>query len=483
MKILIATSEAVPYVKTGGLADVTGALLKALRGLKQDASLILPLYSSTRNNFKLYNTGKSVSIQMGQLKKSAGIWASDRSLTPKSYFVDCTDLYDRPELYGTGQSEYPDNALRFGFFSRAVLETCKVMKLKPDVIHCNDWQTGMLPLYLRTFYRKSRYLMKTATLFTIHNLGYQGIFDSTDIKYTGIGWNFFTPDGIEFYGKMNYMKAGLIYSDLLTAVSNTYADEILTPENGFGLDGVLRNRKDDLSGVINGIDYDKWDPMKDELIPAKYGPESLNFKSKCRKILVDRTGIDDAGLPLFGIVSRLSSQKGLDLVLRSLDKLFGMKVNLIVLGKGEVYYESAFRAAAEKYKGRLFVKTGFDESLSHLIYSGCDFFLMPSKYEPCGLGQMISMKYGTIPVARRTGGLADTIQDYNHMLSEGTGFLFSDFTPEALQHSVKRAISVFNDRKRMKKLVFDAMSSDFSWKKSAGRYLELYKKVMEKVTR
>ena len=483
MKILIAASEAVPYVKTGGLADVTGALLEELRGLKQDVSLILPLYSSIKDNFKLYNTGKSVNITMGQLTKSAGIWTSDDSPAPKSYFVDCADLYDRPELYGTAQGEYPDNALRFSFFPRAVLETCIAMKLKPDVIHCNDWQTGLLPLYLRTFYSKNRYLMKTATLFTIHNLGYQGIFESADMKYTGMGWNYFTPEGIEFYGKLNYMKAGLIYSDLLTAVSNTYANEILDPENGFGLDGVLRNRKNDLFGVINGIDYDKWDPMKDDLIPAKYGPENLRFKAKCKKILVDRTGIDDAGLPLFGIVSRLSSQKGLDLIFRSLDELLGMKANIIVLGKGEEYYESLFRTAAGKFRGRLFVKTGFDEALSHLVYSGCDFFLMPSKYEPCGLGQLISMKYGTIPVARKTGGLADTIQDYNHRLSTGTGFLFSDFTPEALQDSVKRAINVFNDRKRMKKLIHDAMASDFSWRKSAVRYLELYKKAMGEVKR
>jgi len=246
---------------------------------------------------------------------------------------------------------------------------------------------------------------------------------------------------------------------------------------------VLRNRKNDLFGVINGIDYDKWDPMKDDLIPAKYGPENLRFKAKCKKILVDRTGIDDAGLPLFGIVSRLSSQKGLDLIFRSLDELLGMKANIIVLGKGEEYYESLFRTAAGKFRGRLFVKTGFDEALSHLVYSGCDFFLMPSKYEPCGLGQLISMKYGTIPVARKTGGLADTIQDYNHRLSTGTGFLFSDFTPEALQDSVKRAINVFNDRKRMKKLIHDAMASDFSWRKSAVRYLELYKKAMGEVKR
>lgn len=481
MKILIATPEAVPYVKTGGLADVTGALLKELRVLKHDVSLILPLYSSIRNNFKLYNTGKSVLITMGQLTKRAGIWTSDRSPSPKSYFVDCADLYDRPELYGTSQGDYSDNALRFSFFPRAVLETCIAMKLKPDVIHCNDWQTGMLPLYLRAFYRKNRYLMKTAVLFTIHNLGYQGIFEPADMKYSGVGWNYFTPEGLEFYGKLNYMKAGLIYSDLLTTVSDTYAKEILDPENGFGLDGVLRKRKNDLFGVINGIDYDEWDPMKDDLVPAKYGPENLKFKLKCKKLLVDRTGINDAKLPLFGIVSRLSSQKGLDLISKSLDELFGMKVNLIVLGKGDKSYESVFRAAAKKYKGRLFVKTDFDESLSHLIYSGCDFFLMPSRYEPCGLGQLIAMRYGTIPVARKTGGLADTIQDYNHILSTGTGFLFSDFTPEALQDSVKRAICVFNDRKRMRKLVFDAMASDFSWRKSAVRYLELYIKAMEKV--
>jgi len=481
MRILIAAPEAVPYVKTGGLADVTGALLKEFRKRNTKASLILPLYSSIRKNFRLYRTNRSVRIEMGGFILTGNIWVSEKSSAPKSYFIECDELYGRPELYGTSDGDYADNAMRFIFFSKAVLETCIALNVRPDVIHCNDWQTAMIPLYLKTLYKDNVYLKKTATLYTLHNLGYQGIFQAADMVYTDLGREYFVPEKIEFYGRLNFMKAGLLYSDLLNTVSETYAKEILEKENGFGLDGVLRKRQADLFGVVNGVDYDEWDPSKDSLIPAKYDRNDMKGKAKCRRILLQKTGLDNKKTPLLGIVSRLSSQKGLDLLYDSLEELVTMGVNLIIIGKGDEHYQNLFAKAAEKYKGKIFVKIGFDESLAHLIYAGCDFFLMPSRYEPCGLGQLIAMRYGTVPIARKTGGLADTIKDYNHISSTGTGFLFSDFTPSAFQDAVKRALCVYADDRKMKKLVFDSMDADFSWGRSAGRYFELYEKAVKKV--
>lgn len=483
MKILIATPESVPYVKTGGLADVAGALLRELRTAGEDVSLILPLYQGIREKFKLARTGKSIPITLGGIAETGHIWLSEKASNPKAYFIECDNLFGRPELYGTSYGDYADNALRFAFFSRAVLEVCRTMEIKPDVIHCNDWQTALIPLYLKNYYRNDKYLSATATLYTIHNLGYQGLFEPDDLKYTGLSPDYFTPDGLEFYGKLNFMKAGLLYADLINTVSETYAEEILEKENGFGLDGVLRKRHGDLYGIINGLNYDEWDPQKDPLLPSNYIPDDLKGKARCKKILLKRTGITDERLPLLGFVGRLSSQKGLDLVYSSVEELMTVGANLVILGKGEYMYQNLFTTLAGKFSGRISVNIGFEESLAHLIYAGCDFFLMPSRYEPCGLGQLIAMKYGTVPIARNTGGLADTIQDYNTLRSHGTGFLFTDYTPSAMQDAVKRAVCVFTDRKRMKKMIIDSMQADFSWKIPVSGYLELYRKAVRKVMR
>ncbi|MFI5296202.1 MAG: glycogen synthase GlgA [Thermodesulfovibrionales bacterium] len=479
MRILIATPEAVPYVKTGGLGDVTGALVKEFRRRNVQASLVLPLYKAIKDAFSPEPTGKTFGLQMGDGLVEGKVWVSDRSPVPQAYFIECERLYGRPELYGLPGNDYSDNALRFAFFSRAVLETCLVMDIRPDVIHCNDWQTGMLPLYLNGLYRK--YLDRTATLYTIHNLGYQGIFAASDMKYTGVGREYFTPEGIEFYGKINFMKAGLNYSDLLTTVSETYAREILEKESGFGLEGVLGRRKKDLYGVINGIDYDVWDPAKDEMIPKKYVPDDLSGKADCRRALLRETGIRNEKRPLFGVVSRLSGQKGLDLISESVDDLVRLGVNVVVLGKGDTHYQDLLTDIAGRNRGRIFVRAGFEERLARLIYAGCDFFLMPSRYEPCGLGQLIALRYGAVPVVRKTGGLADTVRDYDHLSAGGTGFLFEDYTPSALKNAVKRAVCVFVDKRRLGGLVRDAMREDFSWEKPAGVYLGLYEKAVNRV--
>ena len=474
MRILIASSEAVPYIKTGGLADVAGSLLKELLSKKQEASLMLPLYSGIRSKYKLHATGKSILVKMGSVAHKGSIFASSKD-NPEAYFIECDELYGRPELYGTPAGDYPDNALRFIFFSRAVLEACIALRIKPDLIHCNDWQTALVPLYLKTLYKGSVYFSKASTLFTVHNLGYQGIFDASTLPYTGLGREYFVPDRLEFFGKLNLMKAGLLYADLLNTVSVTYAREIQQAEYGFGLDGVMRQRARDLYGIINGIDYAEWDPLKDPFIPSRYGEENLKGKVLCRKVLCQEAAFDDPVLPIVSIVGRFSSQKGIDLVLASLGTLAAMGVNLIVLGKGDDKYHRLFKKAAGSYKGKIFVYVGFEERLAHLIYAGSDFFLMPSQYEPCGLGQLIAMKYGTVPIARKTGGLADTIQDYDHMTNTGTGFLFSDYSQYAMQDAVKRGVCVFTDKTKMKKLVSNVMGKDFSWSRSADKYLVLYK--------
>jgi starch synthase len=482
MRIIIAASEGVPYAKTGGLADVTGTLLKELRKKDHKASLIMPLYPQIKKNIDLFNTGKTISVVMGEIVIQGHVLASDNTTTPEAYFIACDMLYDRPELYGTSDRDYSDNAIRFLFFSRAVLETCISLNVMPDVVHCNDWQTAMIPLYLKVLYSGYRQFKKTASLYTIHNLAYEGLFPASYMKYTGLGLDYFVPKRLEFYGKLNFMKAGILYADQLNTVSTTYAREILEKEHGFGLEGVLRTRRDALQGILNGIDYSEWDPSHDTYIPEPYSADNLRGKASCKHAFIETIGIEDPEKPLIGIVSRLAAQKGLDLVYQSLDILMSFGVNIAILGKGEDYYQKLFSRVTRKHKGKLFVKIGFIEPLAHLLYSGCDFFLMPSKYEPCGLGQMIAMKYGTIPVARKTGGLADSIVDYNYYVAQGNGFLFSDFSPFAMQDAVKRAICVFADKTRMREIMLSAMQADFSWKNSAQQYLKLYRKACREVS-
>ena len=477
MKILIASPEAVPYAKTGGLADVAGSLVKEYRAMKKEAYVILPLYRKIREgNIHLKNTNLKIKVPVGDRRVEGEIFSSQ----PSAYFIRCDEFFDREELYGTPWGDFFDNASRFVFFSRGVLEACKALNIRPDVIHCNDWQTSLIPLYLMKLYKGDNFLKNTATLLTIHNLGYQGLFPASEMPLTGLEWDLFSPEGIEFYGKVNFLKAGLISADVLTTVSSSYAREILRKEFGFGLEGVLKNREKDLYGVINGIDYDEWDPSRDIYIPEKFNLDSLQGKTECKENLVKEASLDKVDRPLVGMVGRLSAQKGLDLVLQSIEELMSLGVNLIILGKGDEEFHTGFLQAAKRHRERISVTIGFEEPLAHKIYAGSDFFLIPSRYEPCGLGQLISMRYGSIPVGRSTGGLADTIQDFNPLTSKGIGFLFSDYTSSAMQDAIKRALCVYTDRDKLKKMILSAMNMDFSWKSSAERYIELYKHAMGK---
>ncbi|MBS1112098.1 MAG: glgA, partial [Nitrospirae bacterium] len=339
MKILIASPEAVPYAKTGGLADVAGALLKELRLKHEKAFLVLPLYTVIKSKYKLYATGKTIVVKIGNAQYKGKIFCSAKDENPEAYFIECDELYGRPELYGTSAGDYADNAIRFIFFSRAVLELCLTMRIKPDVIHCNDWQTALIPLYLKSLYKDNSHFARTSTVFTVHNMGYQGIFEASVLFYAGLGRDYFIPERLEFYGKLNLMKAGLLYSDLITTVSETYAHEIQLAEYGFGLDGVLRKRAGDLYGIMNGIDYAEWAPERDAFIPSKYDVDDPGGKLRCRKILTQKAAFAKEKLPVAAIISRLSSQKGIDLVMSSIDALVAMGMNIIVLGKGEALYE------------------------------------------------------------------------------------------------------------------------------------------------
>ncbi len=480
MNILIACSEAVPYAKTGGLADVTGALVRQFRRKKHKASLMLPLYASVRRNFSLQNTGKTIRVPMGNFALDGTIYSTGKGNTPEAYFIECNQLFDRPELYGTASGEYGDNAVRFIFFCRAVLEACIALDIQPDIIHCNDWQTGLIPLYLKSLYRRHGQFSRTATLFTIHNLAYQGNYDAANMGYAGLGWDYFVPERLEFHGTLSFMKAGLLYADLLNTVSETYSREILEPEQGCGMEGLLLRRRQDLFGIVNGIDDQEWDPQQDAFIPSPYSARDLKGKAVCREQLIKRAGFKNRKAPVVSIVSRLSYQKGLDIFLQSIDELIRLGANILVLGKGEEVYQAALAAKAGEHKSSVSLHIGFEESLAHLIYSGSDFFLMPSRYEPCGIGQLIAMKYATIPIARKTGGLTDTITDYDHLAGRGTGFLFEEYASRALLEAAKRAFCVYGDRKRMQELMRQAMEKTFSWEQAAAGYSGLYRRAVQK---
>ena len=482
MRILIAASEAVPYAKTGGLADITGSLLNEYKKRKQNVCLFLPLYRTIKQKFpNLTETHITIDVPVGSSVIKGRLYRYEKAV----YFIECDEFFNRDELYGSPAGDYTDNAARFTFFSRGILETSKAIQFKPDIIHCNDWQTGLVPLYLRTLYKGDSFFTNTATLLTIHNIGYQGLFPASDLFVTNVGWDLYNPDGIEFYGKINFLKAGILSADILNTVSETYSQEILQPEYGFGLDGVLKTRAADLYGVMNGIDYSEWDPGTDSSIPAHYHTRNLSGKEICKKEIMKKffpkSKVSDAAkTPVLGMVGRLTEQKGMDAIMRALPDLSRYALKFIILGKGEDFFQRSLSELANTYRKMFAVHTAFDEQAAHRVYAGCDFFIMPSRYEPCGLGQLIAMRYGCIPIARKTGGLADTIVDYDPLSVKGTGFLFVDYSPYALLDSIKRALCLYTEKDKMQTIIRNGMNMRFTWKRSAENYLKLYTKGHEK---
>src|SRR5713101_882725 len=485
LRILLVASEASPFAKTGGLGDVAGALPRALRALGHDVRVLIPRYRGVERHAAAIRTiVPRLEVPVGDRRVGAALLGTETSGGVPVYFLQQDQYFDREGLYGPAEGDYPDNCERFVFFCRGALEALIALDgegrdaWRPQIVHANDWQTGLIPVYLRTLYRDHPALSSIASVFTIHNLAFQGVFWHHDMPLTGLGWDVFTPAGIEFYGKLNFLKGGLVFSDLLTTVSRTYATEIRMPEFGNGLEGVLEERSGDLYGVVNGIDYEQWNPAKDPALVRPYSADEPEGKTVCREALRRELGLDEGPGPLVTMVTRLAWQKGLDLALESLPGMLEAGCRVALLGSGEAPLEEAWMEAAARNPGEVAVRIGYDAELASRMYAGGDCFLMPSRYEPCGLAQLIALRYGAIPVVRRTGGLADTVEEWDARRGTGTGFIFDDFSVDALREAVGRAVAVFREPGRWETLVHNAMTQDFSWDASAREYVTLYRKVL-----
>jgi starch synthase len=472
VKILFVSSEGLPYSKTGGLADVVEALPRALQASGHEVSVLLPRYHGNKITSTLVS---SVSTQLGDKMRFPAIGEGTPVMGVRYFFVDDPAFFDRAHLYGDKTSDYPDNAERFAEFSRVAIEFTKRVWL-PDVIHCHDWQSALVPLLLRTQHASDPVVRSLPVVLTIHNLGYQGLFPQTAMKNIGLPDTLFTMDALEFYGKVNFLKGGLIFADYLTTVSRRYAKEIQTPEYGWGLEGVIRNRADRLVGILNGVDYGVWSPEADTLIAQKYSINSLEGKKACKRDLLAafRLPPENLDIPLIGIVSRFADQKGFDLIAQVAEELMDENLAIVALGTGQPEYEKLFKGLAEKYSARVGVKIGYDNTLAHKIEAGADMFLMPSRYEPCGLNQIYSLRYGTVPVVRATGGLDDTIQSFGSKTNQGTGFKFEEYDGAALLGCVRAALKAYRDPKVWHSIQANGMAKDFSWKASAAAYVTLY---------
>ena len=488
MQVLMASPEVVPFAKTGGLADVAGALPLALAKEGVAASIIMPCYPGLEQKFSARPAGVEVTVPILEgdqwLGKTGLILETRSGKDVPVYLVKCDEYYNRPTLYGTPEGDFPDNAARFTFFSRAVLEFVKAKGMKPDLIHCHDWQSALIPVFLKTTLRDDPRLSGIRTAFTIHNLGYQGKFWKWDMKLLGLSWDYFTPEYLEFYGDVNFLKGGLVFADVLNTVSKGYAKEIQTAEYGCGLEGVLQSRSKDLFGILNGIDYAIWDPETDAKLPARFSAKDPKGKARCKQELQKIFGLpDEPKTPLIGCISRLADQKGFDLIEQSFAWLMAEGVQFALLGTGEKHYHEVFQALAKKYPNQAGIKIAYDDAVAHLIEAGADLFLMPSRYEPCGLNQMISLKYGTIPVVRATGGLDDTIQNFSARTGKGNGFKFKEYSADALMKKLGEAIKLYRQQpKAWEQLVKKAMKEDHSWGAKAKEYLALYARALRKKT-
>jgi len=476
MRVVMAASEAVPFAKTGGLADVVGALPRALKRLGVDISVVLPAYRSiSGDRFNVQRTSRTVQVPLSKETVSAGVLQTEMEGGIPVYLIEADQYFGRTGLYGTPDGDFLDNAARFAFFARAVPALFQQLGA-PDVVHCHDWQTALIPVFLRTDAARYPDLAKVRTVLTIHNLGYQGLFWHFDWHLLNIDWRYFAPEYLEFYGKINYLKGGIVCADAITTVSPTYAKEIQTPEFGCGLEGVLVARRQALTGILNGVDYDEWSPTQDRFIAAGYSAADLAGKATCKADLQTTVGLPvEADVPLIGIVSRLADQKGFDLLAQIAPNLLRKRLQIVVLGSGDATHQERFQELAQHSKKHLAVRIAFDNALAHKIEAGSDMFLMPSRYEPCGLNQIYSLRYGTIPIVRATGGLEDTIIDFDPTSTRGTGFKFTDYAPEALLACIERALHAYKQPALWRPLIRNAMQADFSWDRSAEAYVGLYR--------
>jgi starch synthase len=487
MHIVFAASECVPFAKTGGLADVVGALPPELKKLGHEVTVYLPLYAGVKAHLRTQIKGewtyavRSITIPFESYNRFVGIVDGGTRGGVQYYFVDCPELFDRPGLYGTKAGDYPNNWERFGLFCRAVLEATKLLGV-PDVFHVHDWQAALIPVYLRTVYSLDPMLKRAGVVLTIHNAGYQGWFPPDTTERLLFPWEIFTMDKLEQFDNFNFLKGGLVFADMLTTVSRKYAEEIQTAEFGEKLDGVLRGRAADLRGILNGVDYTQWDPATDGNLAAHFSPEDLAGKQQCRADLLDAFGLEKVAdkTAVIGIVSRFAAMKGFGFVAEIADKLVERDLVVVALGTGEPIYERFFRDWAFRHPGQVAVQIRYDDALAHKVEAGADMFLMPSRYEPCGLNQIYSLKYGTAPVVRATGGLDDTIEEWNPELGTGTGFKFEGLKAVGLLEAIDRALAAFKDKKGWKKLMLNGMARDYGWAGPAREYAGVYEEAVRR---
>ena len=478
MKIVFVASECVPFSKTGGLADVVGALPKCLAGRGHEVSVVLPRYRKTPAGPVLL---RNLSIPVGEELHFPDIQDGRAQEGVRYFFVDYPPYFDRDGLYVDGGADYPDNAQRFALFARAALELMKRTGV-PELIHCHDWQSALVPVLLKSQHAKDPALGRVPVVFTVHNLGYQGLFPRQTLAALGLPESLFTMEALEFYGQVNLLKGGLVFADFVSTVSRKYAQEIQTEEYGHGLDGVIRHRAATVTGIVNGVDYSQWSPETDKFLAANYSVEKLDGKRACKKDLLEQFRLPAADLkkPLVGIVSRFATQKGFDLIAEVADELMENDLKVVALGTGEPEFEKLFRELAERFPKKFAVRIAYDNALAHKIEGGSDMFLMPSRYEPCGLNQIYSLKYGTVPVVRATGGLDDTIEPFDSRTGRGTGFKFAEYAGEALLDCVEQAVHVYGrNPEAWRRLVENGMRKDFSWNVSAADYERLYEQVVK----
>ena len=481
MKLLLASSEIHPYSKTGGLADMVGALGKALARRGHQVALVTPLYAGIREAYKdLRRLDLELQVWLGPRQIQGGIWELRATRNLAVYFVDQAEYFLRPFLYQEDGLDYADNAERFIFFSKAVVELARRLPLKPELVHVHDWHLGPVPLLLRHERRTGGWGNAPPSCMTVHNLAYQGLFARNVYSLTNLPWDYFTPDGAEFYGGFNCLKAGLAFADVLTTVSPRYAREITTPEFGCGLDGLLRYRHSALAGILNGVDYEEWNTARNPFLKHSYSLEDLSGKTKDKRELQRELGLaEDQSVPLFASICRLVDQKGVDIQLAALEEALPSRVQFVQLGSGEKRYELACRKLAERFPGKAAVRIGYDTGLAHRIEAGADFFLMPSRFEPCGLNQMYSLRYGTVPIVRITGGLDDTVVDLTEDPEHADGIKFGEYSSRALARGIEKSLALYAEPDLLRFYQENGMSVDFSWDKTAAKYEQVYRRAAE----
>jgi starch synthase len=471
-------SEATPFAKTGGLADVMGALPAALARLGWEPTVVIPKYRGVSAGTLV----ERFPLTVGGLTREAGMFEAPLADGVRAVLVECPDLFDREAMYGPDNTDYPDNPRRFAFLVRAALEFFARRGSPPSIVHAHDWQAGLAPVYLKTRYASHPVLAGVPVVFTIHNLAYQGLFEADWLPRLDLGWELLTPERLEFWGRISFLKAGIVDAAVVTTVSPRYAWEIQTPDLGFGFDGILRSRRENLVGILNGIDTQEWNPAADRFIPQPFDIDDLSGKSAAKSEALRRFALRDdeetMGRPLVGMVSRMIDQKGFDLIAALEDRLPHLEATFIVLGTGEARYQDLWMRLAKTYPRQIGAHIGFDEALAHLVEAGSDIFLMPSRFEPCGLNQMYSLRYGTVPVVRSVGGLADTVQDAEPFTSASTGVVFDEYEPGALLGALIRALQLFANKNLWRALVRNGMRMDYSWDRSAAKYVNIYERAL-----